>query len=493
MGVQGPSRCCSIAPAASKMPTEDELRAAQNPNKSAIRNHGVSWQKHAQQQTIGSDHLPVIQQFDKADVARQTAMLDDPTSGPLIAEALAMILKKMDYALVDDLEYVLLQIDEILDLNRKYAGLFRDLTSVDVFKNILDLMSWDKKFSANGVHVLGVLFYPGLGYGDAIINGHLDNLVDACMAELEVNTLSQSTCRKMCDMLSCFIVILREDSIRKHVNDNVRLHGHLSSLLEKALDLGDVQLLYQIGFCLWLLSFDADIAESKMTTTNVVMNILKVIKSVSREKVIRVCMACLRNLVDKADHSQVMLEHEALKLLGVLRNRKWTDDEVKEDLDFVYDALAKSMRVLSSIEMYEKELHSGKLEWTPVHKSETFWRENVMKICPVISEQQKGASLIKTLTGLLVTLEPKFRSRSMDSEEATTLAIVCHDLGEFARFHPNGKKFLQGDAEENGKSTKDILMSIMQAEANPYEEVAKNALTCIHKMMVTNWQFLEPK
>jgi len=462
-----------------------------------IKQYSVSWQKHFQHKTIGNDHLKVISEYDRASIDRQKAILDDPTDGPLVAEALALVLKKMDYSHVDDLMYALVMIDEILAEDRKYAQLFRELSQVSIFKNILDLMSWDKKFSTTGAHVLGVLFYPGLGHGAPIIDKHLDDLVESCLMELAPEECNSGNCRKMIDMLGCFIVILREDTIRKTVNEKFRLHGHFSRLLEKAFEMNDVQLLYQVGFCLWLLSFDGEIAEKKMTSTNVVMNILKVIKSVSREKVIRVCMACLRNLVDKADHSQMMIENDAMKLLAVLRNRKWTDEEVKEDLDFVFDSLAKSVHILSSIEMYQKELYSGKLEWTPVHKSETFWRENVTKLCPA---GKLASADLTGMTELLKSLDSKGRLGSLDTEETTTLAVICHDLGEFARFHPNGKKILQCDAHEDSsgsdgkpRSTKDILMGIMSNPPNQSDEIGKQALTCIHKMMVTNWQFLEPK
>lgn len=232
------------------MASQQEI-AAMGKSKNAIKDHGVSWQKHAQQNTIGKDHLPVVQEFDKAEAFKQKAMLDDPNTGPLIAECLTMVLKKMDYSIVDDLEYVLVLIDEILEYNRKYAQLFRDLTQVNIFKNVLDLMSWEKRFASTGSHVLGILFYPGIGNGHAIIDNKLDDLVEFCMLELDPANLKTESARKMIDMLSCFIVLLRQCDIREKMNEQFRLHNHFSQLLEKAHEIGDVQLLYQVSsaFC----------------------------------------------------------------------------------------------------------------------------------------------------------------------------------------------------------------------------------------------------
>ena len=42
------------------------------------------------------------------------------------------------------------------------------------------------------------------------------------------------------------------------------------------------------------------------------------------------------------------------------------------------------MRVLigrSSFDEYSSEVRSGRLEWSPVHKSEKFWRENAARLC----------------------------------------------------------------------------------------------------------------
>lgn len=55
--------------------------------------------------------------------------------------------------------------------------------------------------------------------------------------------------------------------------------------------------------------------------------------------------------------------------------------------------------------------------------TEKFWRENVMAF------ENDEFRAIRKLVKLLDTTTDK-----------TTLAVVCYDLGEFARLHPAGKK-----------------------------------------------------
>jgi len=345
-------------------------------------------------------------------------------------------------------------------------------------------------------HILALLHYPGLGYGPPVQNNQLSLLAEYVKDSLDGEKLQKSEkhyVNTTIHVTSCLMIFLREDSLRSFVNNAYNFDRHLSMFLGEALKVGNVQLLYQVGFCLWLLSYDPEIA-TRMDETDVVVNMLKVMKSVSKEKVIRVCLACLRNLVDKAGHNQTMIDNDAMKQLAVLRNRKWSDEEVREDLDFISDSLAKSVHVLSSIDMYKKEVASGKLEWTPVHKSETFWRDNVTKICPVGGSVATSEDLL-ALVQLLDKKMNKSKEGRLDQEDATTVAVICHDLGEFARFHPQGKKLLQGDGaiRESRQNTKDLLMSIMSSPPGQNEEIGKEALTCIHKMMVTNWQFLEAR
>lgn len=462
--------------------------------------HSVGWDKYKSDLT--QQHITALRNYDPLaksnDEAAISNMLNEPQTGTIVCEALAMMLKSNINT--DDLKYVLCLIDAMLEGDRARVSLFRSLASVNPFEKLMDVLAWVKDATAVrlATHSLAVLIYPGLGYKcEPYIEKTLLDLVEFVRdslddKKLKANGNSKDYVERMIDLTSCLMVFLRETRCRSAIR-SFNLHSHLSAFLDAASTVGNVQLLYQVGFCLWLLSYDEEIATA-MGETNVVPNILKVMRTISKEKVIRVFLACLRNLIDKAEHNQCMIDNGAQKQIAVLRNRKWSDEEVGEDLDFIYDSLAKSVTVLSSLDMYRKEVQLGKLEWTPVHTSDTFWRDNVMKMCPA------GGSVADSndLMALTQLLHDKFvkwdhNKEPLDSDEALTVAVICHDLGEFARFHPQGKRILQTDnaAHATNRSSKDILMSIMSGPPGGDEEIGKQALTCIHKMMVTNWQFLE--
>ena len=56
-----------------------------------------------------------------------------------------------------------------------------------------------------------------------------------------------------------------------------------------------------------------------------------------------------------------------------------------------------SLTDLSSYDEYLTEVRSGRLEWSPVHRSERFWRENADKL------NEKNYEMLRILIGLLQT------------------------------------------------------------------------------------------
>jgi len=428
-------------------------------------------------------------------------MLDDEENALAIADGLMNCLGSSSIGKQDQ-TFMVLMLDDLIQDSRKRVTLFRMDGQLDQNLQILMTMldnlgdnttnADDDLLSQRLMILISVLFYPGLGNGQAIQtpNAHLDRFAALCRDRLAYENTSL---KQMLHALSALQVLLREHSIRAHLNESLGFHRHCAKLLaadSKILKThqNNNQLLYQLSFCLWLLSYDESVAEA-LAETEVVHNMLRVMRDVTKEKVLRMCVACFRNLVGKGTHNEAMIEQGALKMLVVLRNKTWSDDEVVDDLQIVADSLAKSVKILSSVDKYRAEVRTGSLDWTPVHKSESFFRENAEKFAPL----GKPMSAFDDLNLLCKLLRDKVSMHHPSAEDCRTIAVIAHDLGEFARWHPRGKKILNEDKalyNDGLGSTKSIIMAQMTESTDV--EISKNALTCIHKMMVQNWQFLEP-
>ena len=116
---------------------------------------------------------------------------------------------------------------------------------------------------------------------------------------------------------------------------------------------------------------------------------------------------------------------------------------------------------LSSFDEYATEIKSGRLEWSPVHKSERFWRENAPRLI------EKNYELLKMLIHLLET-----------SRDPLVLAVASYDIGEFVRHYPRGKSVIE---QLGGKQI------VMQLLAHEDPNVRYEALLAVQKLMVHNW------
>mmetsp|Transcript_77308 Transcript_77308/g.106929 ORF Transcript_77308/g.106929 Transcript_77308/m.106929 type:complete len:84 (+) Transcript_77308:1165-1416(+) len=66
------------------------------------------------------------------------------------------------------------------------------------------------------------------------------------------------------------------------------------------------------------------------------------------------------------------------------------------------------------------------------------------------------------------------------SNNDTMLAVACYDLGEFARFFPTGKIYLEN------QSVKAKIAELM-AQKESSAELKKEAITCYQKMLMNSW------
>ena len=75
-----------------------------------------------------------------------------------------------------------------------------------------------------------------------------------------------------------------------------------------------------------------------------------------------------------------MLVSQLLPFAKNLAARKWSDEDIVEDVQYLRDELAARFQILTTWDEYASELASGHLSWTPVHESDDFWKENAAKL-----------------------------------------------------------------------------------------------------------------
>ncbi|KAI9303323.1 vacuolar ATP synthase subunit H [Cunninghamella echinulata] len=121
-----------------------------------------------------------------------------------------------------------------------------------------------------------------------------------------------------------------------------------------------------------------------------------------------------------------MLVADVISLVQHLSARKWADQELVEDLHFIQEELENTRENLTTFELYAAEIETGKLEWSPPHKSDSFWKENVERF------NEHDHQLLKQLTRLLHS-----------TQDPTVLAIALHDLGQYVKYVKDGKRHLE--------------------------------------------------
>lgn len=244
------------------------------------------------------------------------------------------------------------------------------------------------------------------------------------------------------------------------------------------------KLLYLIGFNIWLLSYNQQILQ-QCHDSKLIMKLVNIVKSSSIEKITRIYYAIFKNLLlhidgispdttTKHQHNTVdkkmsielieeLIGSQLLQSAESALKRRYKDIDLVSDIEYVIQQLNSHIQQLSNFELYSSEVISGVLTWSPAHTNTQFWRENIMKF------DGDDYKLIKQLIQLLSDPSDDIRE------------IACHDIGEIAVYHPDGKLLIN---KFNGKPR---LLSLLQ-DGNP--RVRKQALLAIQKTLVQNWESL---
>lgn len=172
----------------------------------------------------------------------------------------------------------------------------------------------------------------------------------------------------------------------------------------------NLQLQYTTLLVVWLLSFTI----VPIPLNDLVPLFFDIIKVSVKEKIVRISISTLVNLSDRNSRVlEIMLVNDGLTLINTLNDRKWSDEELIEDLSTLKTRLNDLEAKLSTIDHYLLEINSNNLSWSPVHESEFFWTENKDAF------KDKDWSLLKKLTSLLLNNEN-------DADESN--AIILNDI-----------------------------------------------------------------
>jgi len=216
-------------------------------------------------------------------------------------------------------------------------------------------------------------------------------------------------------------------------------------------------ILYKSLLCVWLWSFNERVV-SELHDRNLIERLNAVLSSSRVEKIVRIVLQILKNTLVDPQICEDVAEKGSLEIVNQLEYEKWRDAELYEDIKSCSSKIAQQISVLSNFDRYERELHTGKLSWGFIH-SERFWAENVKKF------EKDDFRAVKTLCGLI----------SQKTSSAETLAVTCHDLGEFARLHPIGKRICDRFA---------VKGRVLELMLDKDREVSREALLCVQKLML---------
>jgi V-type H+-transporting ATPase subunit H len=428
---------------------QESVNAKQQEEK--VLQHRVNWDTLANSRVIDGPEKALIVDYCSQSLDDRVLILRE--KGHSLARLFVKVLNKVHEK--ETTQHVLALIDQMLQADPAYSRHFHDIPGAH--EEILrTLQSQDAYIQEKGAKILALLF--SIDVPDAAEENETKFLrwLTGRVTDSKGRTLIQSlTCLK--DMLKYgknAVLFCRQGGLER-----------LMQLIKR--DPNNMQLLYLVGFCFWLLSFQEE-CYPHLQKNHLVREIAAIIRVSSREKVIRICFSTLRNLLNKKGSDEHTFNDDMIgcglqKTVEGLLSKSWKDKDIEDDLKAVNNTLRQAIEVLSSFEVYQNEVMSGSLQWTPVH-TELFWRENINKF------EHKNFFLIRQILQILD-----------ESKDETAAEVAAYDLGEFARFYPDGKRVIE---QMGGKSK---LMALMNHDS---PAVKKQALLAVQKLMVQNWEFL---
>lgn len=426
-----------------------------------VRQNRVNWQSYLQGQMINQEEYEVITRLDTGasmnPEAREKLLKENPN---VCAKTFVSLMGHISKD--QTVQYILTMLDDILQEDKSRVEIltaYAKKRNMSVWGPFLNMLGRNDGFIVNQSSriIAKIACWSKELMTGKDLNFYLNWLKDQ---------MKTHGCQYLQTVCRCLQMMVRIDEYRHAF---VEVDG-ISTLISVVSGKVGFQIQYQLTFCLWCMTFNKELAE-KMNKYNVIPILADILSESAKEKVTRIILATFRNLLEKPsereiiqDHALSMVQCKVLKQLNLLEGRKYEDSDLEEDILYLIEKLQVSVQDLSSFDEYSTEVKSGRLEWSPVHKTDKFWRENAMRL------NEKNYELLKMLIKYLET-----------SRDPLILSVAAHDIGEYVRHYPRGKHVIE---QLGGKQL------VMQHLTHEDPNVRYEALLSVQKLMVHNWEYL---
>ncbi|KAJ4720920.1 V-type proton ATPase subunit H [Melia azedarach] len=426
----------------------------------------IPWETYMTTKLISGTGLQLLRRYDNRSESQQAQLLDD--DGPSYVRVFVNILR--DIYKEETVEYVLALIDEMLAANPKRARLFHDksLANEDTYEPFLRLLWKGNWFiQEKSCTILAAIVSARPKQDGVVANGEASNsksklttiddvlkgLVEWLCAQLKKPSHPS---RGIPVAVNCLAALLKEPVVRSSFvqADGVKL---LTPLISPASTQQSIQLLYETCLCFWLLSYYEPAIEY-LATTRTLPRLIDVVKSSTKEKVVRVVVLILKNLLPKGTFAAQMIDLGLPQIVQSLKAQAWSDEDLLENLNQLEEGLKDNIKRLSSFDKYKQEVLLGHLDWSPMHKDPLFWRDNISNF------EENDFQILRVLITILDT-----------SNDPRALAVACFDLSQFIQYHPAGRIIV------TDLKAKERVMKLMNHEN---AEVTKNSLLCIQRLFL---------
>ncbi|VDM65595.1 unnamed protein product [Strongylus vulgaris] len=411
-----------------------------------VRASKPNWGSYLRSQMIPQEDYNFISAYEnaKSKEERDVVLAANDANGQAARTIVNLI---TNVAKDQNVRYVLTLLDDMLQEDKTRVEIFHNAARKQkrtVWSWFLGILQRQDNFIVNQ---MSSIIAKLACFGSTLMEGSELNYYFSFLKDQLKNS---STNEYMNTTARCLQMMLRIDPYRLAFMEAEGIQSIVAALNGKT----NFQLQYQLAFALWCLTFNPDIARRTPSLG-----------------VIRIIIATFSNILKKVEEREIkkeaalqMVQCKTLKTLELTDAKKYGDTELEEDVEYLSSQLQSSVQDLSSFDEYCSEVRSGRLQWSPVHKSDKFWRENAPRF------NEKNFELIKILIRLLET-----------SQDPLILCVAAHDVGEYVRHYPRGKTVIE---QYQGKQA---VMRLLSAE-DP--NVRYHALLAVQKLMVHNWEYL---